>query len=461
VACVVAAVGTLDRVAMIALATVPAAVVVVLHPLVGLACLLAYATVLGLLIRLLPPDQAGPIGLALDALLLLMAARLVVDLVRHRDWHRLASPLTPAVACFAGYTALEVLNPAAPSLVFGLVGLRVTARVLGFFLVLYYVRNRRAIGRLAGTWLALMLAVGAYGIFQHHHGLLWQEMAWLLSEGNAQTHILGGHVRVFSTVGDAATFGFLMMAATLQVVAWAPAAAAPWRWAMWLAVLPLLYAMALSYSRGPVVGLAAGFLALVVASRSWRLAAWASALGALGLALLLASGSTRLVDRLATATAPGQDASFNVRLGYVTTYLPEIARRPFGYGVNTSGGGARKLAGGGHVRGSVVGVPTDNYYFKVALELGWVGLALWLWLVATLLVQAWRACMRRRGDALALGLGGTLVALAVGALSNDIIAQKPVAELFWVAAGLVALLARSAAGARRTGATPRAGGDDR
>ncbi|MEB3220590.1 MAG: O-antigen ligase family protein [Candidatus Sericytochromatia bacterium] len=455
---VVAAVGTLDRLAMIALATVPAAVLVVLHPLVGVACLLAYATVLGFLIRLLPPGAGSPIGLALDVLLALMAARLAVDLVRHGDPGRLASPLTPAVACFAGYTALEVLNPAAPSLLHGLVGLRVTARVLGFFLVLYYVRDRRAVGWLAGTWLAVVLATGAYGIFQHHHGLLWHEMAWLLTEGNAQTHIIGGHLRVFSTMGDAATFGFLMMAGTLQAVAWAQTAAPPWRWALWLAVLPLLYAMALSYTRGPVVALVAGFAALVAASRSWRLAAGASVLAALGLALLLGTGSTRLVERLATAALPGQDASFNVRVGYVTQYLPEIARRPFGYGVNTSGGGARKLAGGNQMRGTVVGVPTDNYHFKVALELGWVGLGLWAWLVVTLMVQAWRACASHRGDALALGLCGTLVALVVGAFSNDIIAQKPVAELFWVAAGLVALLARQG---RRTGATPALGGEPR
>ena len=105
-----------------------------------------------------------------------------------------------------------------------------------------------------------------------------------------------------------------------------------------------------------------------------------------------------------------------------------------------------------------VGVPTDNYYFKVALELGWVGLGIWLWLISRLLHQAWRACRLAVGrpgpTALALGTLATLAALTVGALSNDIIVQKPIAELFWVLAGLTVWLTRHLEDpGRRTGAT--------
>ena len=457
-AAVVQAVGTLDRLSLLVLATAPVAALVWLHPLIGAACLLGYASVLGLLVRLLPPASSGPIGIALDGLLLLLGLRLALDLARGRDWRRLASPLTLPVVIFSLYQGLEALNPASPSLAMGLQGLRLTGRTLGFFLMLYYLRDLGDVRRFGIAWLAMMGGVCAYGIFQHHHGLLWQEMAWLLSEGNATTHILGGHVRVFSTVGDAATFGFLMGMAALQALSAAHGARGATRWVFGLGVLPLLYAMALSYSRGPVVGVLAGFTALCAASRSWRLAAGGALLGTLGLVILLTSGSNRLVDRLATATRPGEDASFNVRLGYIAAYVPEIARRPFGYGIATSGGGARKLAGGATIRDTPVGVPTDNYYFKVALELGWVGLSLWLWLAASLGYLAWRVCRQAGRDKArqtpALALFASLTALLVGALSNDILAQRPIAEGFWIIAGLIAWLGTGRGVGRRTGATP-------
>lgn len=455
-AAAVVSVVELNRLAILALVTVPLAVLVLFHIELGVVCLVVYSSLLAFFVRMLPPANSGPIGLALDGILALMLLRLGWDLFQQRNFQVFRSPLTVAVLAFLGYQVLEVFNPAAPSIWFGLYGLRGTLRVAGFFLVIYYFRSRRAILRLVVGWLALLLGVGAYGIFQHHHGLLWQEMHWLLTEGNAQTHILKGYVRVFSTVGDAATFGFLMIIGVL--FACALALGSPWRWRLplLLACLPLLYAMAASYSRGPVVALVAGVVALLLAARNFWLATSIAAIGAVGVAVLIASGSGQLLDRLSTAARPDEDASFNTRLNYVNTYLPEIAQRPFGFGINTSGGGARKVSGGERVRGSVVGVPTDNYYFKVALEMGWVGLTLWLWLNGALLLHAFRVHHRLRDPALkavALGTASVLVAIAVGALSNDILAQKPIAELFWLCAGLVVVLGqyrtRSVAPVRR------------
>lgn len=433
----------LNRLAILALVTLPLAALMVLHIELGVACLVLYSSMLGFFVRMLPPANSGPIGLALDGILCLMLLRLALDLLAQRNVYIFRSPVTAAVMAFLGYQVLEIFNPAAPSIWYGIYGLRVTLRMAGFFLVIYYFRNRKAIVRLVMGWLILLLGIGAYGIFQHHHGLLWQEMHWLLTEGNAQTHILKGYVRVFSTVGDAATFGFLMIIGVL--FACAMALSQPWRWrlALLAGCLPLLYGMAISYSRGPVVSLLAGVAALLLAAKNFWFTTGVIAVGTLGLATLVATGSSPLLERLGTAVHPADDASFNVRMAYVNEYLPEIAQRPFGFGINTSGGGARRVSGDERIRDSVVGVPTDNYYFKVALEMGWVGLLLWLWLNIALLWHAFQVHQRLNEPQLkaaALGTASVLVAIAVGAFSNDILAQKPISELFWLCAGLVVLL---------------------
>jgi cell division protein FtsW (lipid II flippase) len=442
-ALLVVSVAELNRMAIILLITAPLLTLVMVNVEFGIYLLLGYSSVLAFLIRMLPPQNSGPIGIALDGLLVIMGLRLILDLSRRRDWKIFASPLTVPILVFVAFQCVEVFNPAAPSLMFGIWGLRVTARILGFFLVLYYLRDTRSIHRLMNFWLALMAGVGAYGIFQHHHGLLWQEMAWLLTEGNAKTHILFGYVRVFSTVGDAATFGFLMIMSSLIMISLAMTARPLQALLLMIGTLPMLYGCVVSYSRGPVLALAFGIGIMVVASRNWKLGIAASAVGALGLVLLIASGSTKLVDRLSTATNPMEDASFMVRVGYITQYVPEIAKRPFGYGINTSGGGAARVAGQQSMRDSVVGVPTDNYFFKVALEMGWVGLILFTWLHVLAIIETYKVYRRTRDPylkAIALGLFGVLFCLFTGGFSNDLHSQKPLAEFFWIALGLVMLI---------------------
>lgn len=442
-ALLVSSVCDMNRMGLIMLITLPMLTLVVINVEFGIYCLLTYSSVLAFLIRMMPPGNTGPLGIALDILLLLMGMRLAFDLWRKRDWKIFTSPMTTPILAFVAFQCVEVFNPAAPSIVFGLWGLRVTIRMLGFFLVLYYFRQRASIKRLMWVWLTTMALVGCYGIFQHHHGLLWQEMNWLLTEGNATTHILHGYVRVFSTVGDASTFGFLMIFSSLIMFALALNAKGLNQLLLIAGTLPMLYGCVVSYSRGPIVALVFGAAVMVVVSRNWKLAIGMAATGFLGLVLLTASGSTMLVDRLSTATNPTEDASYNVRMGYITQYLPEIAKRPFGYGINSSGQSGLKASGGEKVRNGVVGVPTDNYYFKTALEMGWVGLLLFLWLNLAAIFYAYKVYLRTQDPyykALALGILSVLVSLFVGAFSNDINSQKPISEFFWIMLGLSMLI---------------------
>jgi putative inorganic carbon (HCO3(-)) transporter len=442
-ALLVVSITELNRLAILLMVTAPLLTLVMVNVEFGVYLLLGYSSVLGFLIRMMPPTNSGPIGVALDGLLVIMGLRLLFDLARRRDWKIFASPLTTPVIVFFLFQVIEVFNPAAPSIMYGLWGLRVTLRIISFFLVLYYFRETRAIKRLMGFWLALMALVGAYGIFQHHHGLLWQEMNWLLTEGNAQTHIVNGYVRVFSTVGDASTYGFLMVISTLMMISLAVTAKPMQQFLLALGTLPMLYGMVCSFSRGPLIALAFGVGVMILASRNWRLGVGVGAIAAIGIVLLIASGSTEKLERMSTASNPLEDASFMVRVGYITQYVPEIAKRPFGFGINTSGGNSTKISGQQSVRGTVVGVPTDCYYFKVALEMGWVGLAIFLWLHALAMIETYKVYKRTNETylrAVALGLFGILCCLFVGSFSNDLHAQKPISEFFWVALGLAMLI---------------------
>ncbi|HBN07356.1 MAG TPA: hypothetical protein DD435_01485 [Cyanobacteria bacterium UBA8530] len=432
-----------DRLGMVFFFLLPLLLMVLLNVEWGVYGLLFLGFSVMFIKRMMPGLDMNQVGLAMDALLLLMALRVSFDLLVERKYAAFSSPLTLPVLVFTLYLFLEIFNPLAPSLMFGITGTRATIRILGFFIFLHAFRSRLAIKRFLFVWLFLAFFEGLYGIWQHHHGLLYQEFNWLIESRSANTHILNGYIRIFGTLGDAATFGFVQIAGALILMAMALTGDFRKRAFCIVLSLPMLYAAVLSYSRGPIVAFAAGVLALIGASRNLKLAIALLLLFSFGTGALTLSGKDHLVDRLASAATPAEDASFQVRMDYLNRFLPEIITHPFGFGLNTTGASGASAAGGEVYYGTTVGIPTDNQYFKYGLELGWVGLLLFLWLYRAFWWRTYRIFETMEDPffkSVALGLFAVLTAFGVGAFSNDIYGQKPISEFLFLAFGLVALL---------------------
>lgn len=435
-----------DRLKMVLLMVAPLMAAIFLNIELGVYVLLGFSTVLIFIKRMMPNLDANQIGLALEGMLLLMGLRLAVDLFREKGWGAFKTPVTLPLLAFVGYQVLEVFNPYAPSIKFGLYGLRDTLRVLGAFLILYYFRSHLKVRRLTQFWIGLLLVESLYGIFQHHHGVLNQEYLWLIESGSYRTHILNGYIRIFGTVGDAATYGFLMITGALMLYGLALSSKGWKLWALLALSAPMLYAMILSYSRGPIVAVVAGLGAMLVLSRNWKLAIGSVLIGALVIGGLAAAGNTRLIDRVMTATKPVEDESFQVRMGYINEYLPRIVERPFGSGLWTSGASGLSVTGGQPIHGTTIGIPTDNNYFKYGLEMGWVGIALFVWFMLSLqlsLIRTYAKLKEPYLKATCLGLFGVFTCYMVGAFSNDIFVQKPLSEWMYLAVGLGLLLGQS------------------
>lgn len=433
------AAATMNRLALVMLVVLPVAAIVVTDVPLGLVLTIWYSALVMLLKRLMPNLSDNQVGVVIEGLLVLLGVRFAWDLSRRRDFAVLRTPLTRPLLVLAAYLGLEVFNPLQPSIRFGLYGSRDTLRLLGFFLALYYLRRPEQIRRFLGAIAALCLAEGGYGIWQHHHGLLYQEYNWLFTSLSYRTHILFGYIRIFGTLGDAATFGFLEITGALLFMGLA-LTAGPGKFALLsTGLVACLYAMVLSYSRGPMVAMAAASAVVVAASRNFKLAVGMVVLAAAGWFVLTHLGDHRLAARVLTATDPTADPSYQVREGYMSEYLPRILSHPFGTGLYTAGASGLLVTGGHYIPGTTVGVPTDNQYFKYALEIGWVGLAIFVRFFVGLCWQTYRAYQgleEPRLKAWALGLLGVFSCYLVGAASNDILVQKPLSEWFWIGAGV-------------------------
>jgi hypothetical protein len=99
-----------------------------------------------------------------------------------------------------------------------------------------------------------------------------------------------------------------------------------------------------------------------------------------------------------------------------------------------------------HYYGAVLGleawderVEANNVYLEVLADLGVLGLAAFVWVVAGPLVAAGRGALARGSRAyLALGVGLSLVAFLVHGLLDAFLAFNPTAWLFWLLLGLAA-----------------------
>lgn len=435
-------IASFQRLHIVLLAVLPVLVLVFMKVELGVYFLIVYGAGVMYIKRMMPGVADNQLGAVMEVLLALMGMRLTLDLIVNRDLAKFKTPLTWPLLAYIAYLVLEIFNPLAPSIAFGLYGSRDTLRLLGFFLPLAYFRDSRTIKRFVWVFIVVAFLEGWYGIWQHHHGLSYQEWNWMMSSGSWHTHLLKGYIRVFATLGDAATFGFLEILGAIMLYALALTSRGWKQVGMLLMTIPMLYAMVLSYSRGPMVALVFGIGAILVVSRNWRLAISVVLIGTVGL-LVLGTVSHRLTDRIATARDPATDPSFLVRMEYIHKYAPDILLHPFGGGLYTAGASGLLLTDGQHLDGTTIGIPTDNNYFKIGLEQGVVGLSAFILLQLMWMWHTFKSYRRLRDPflkATALGLLGIFVTMFVGAFSNDIFVQKPLCEFIWVAVGLAMLL---------------------
>jgi len=106
---------------------------------------------------------------------------------------------------------------------------------------------------------------------------------------------------------------------------------------------------------------------------------------------------------------------------------------------------------GGAVADRAFGIPSvDNYYMKTLAETGLVGLGLFLWLMATVLHQgyrAWQALADPRWRYAAAGIFTGLLAVLFHSGVENIFEIPYLSTYFWLAAGLLAGMPSNESGA--------------
>lgn len=313
--------------------------------------------------------------------------------------------------------------------------------ILGFFLAVNNFRTQRDLNLVAGLLIGAGAAAAAIAIIFYVIPEAWTVR---VLDALARFNYPGGYgalryiedspdnpMRAIGTMVDPNVLGgFMILVAALtapQVVS--PAPIGPRRWLALALALDLL-ALYLTYSRGSLVGLAAGLLAIgLLRYRKLLLIAFIGA----GLLMLLPQAEAYVAHLIEGVQL--QDRATLMRLGEYKDALALISRYPW-FGVGFSGSPDANL---------YVGV--SNLYLLMAEEMGVIGAAWFLVVVGLFLghlFTAWRRLVRQtppqpQAEALCLGLAAAVVGALVGGVFDHYLfnlVYPHMTTVFWLLLGL-------------------------
>ncbi len=253
-----------------------------------------------------------------------------------------------------------------------------------------FVRTRSDLRWLVGVFVACQVFRIAEPVYLHWSQGYWGSVAYMEHGEEALDRLAGAPHDVINPNGLA----FVICSVLPFVVLLGRQT-----WTSWLFRAPVvvlgMYALMLTGSRTGMLGLLVVYAGLLVKSRARAVLL----VGGIGLAAVLAGTmSADLADRYLSLVGAGErnEATVVGRLQGIASNFEVAMRRPlFGHGLGTSAESNFHYAGYGQI--------SHNLYAEIAQELGFIGLALFGWLVAAIFGSL-RALAAHRARASPAGL---------------------------------------------------------
>lgn len=291
------------------------------------------------------------------------------------------SPVIITLLLVYAYTAIEVFNPNANSLTGWFPAFRkILATLLFLFISFNIFSSFEKIKKYLTVLFILCVLAGVYGCIQQFHGFFQFELNWLMEdEKRFRMTFVNGGGRKMSIMPDALSFSIIMAVAGVFFTAIATGQKKIKNKAIILTgVFFMILGMIYSLTRTSNVMLAGGlamFMLITLDNKTTRVFALIASI----IFLLVLYGpytNSQISQFRLTFRGGTKDASYLVREENRKSIQPYIYSHPIGGGLSTTGGEGMTY-NPGH---PLAGFPPDSGYLKKALELGWIGFALILFL---------------------------------------------------------------------------------
>lgn len=336
-----------------------------------------------------------------------------------------ANPVAIALIIWIAYNHIQILNPGSSYIIGKLIAIRQSWYTLfGYFIALYVFDNMNQVKFFFRVIIVISLAAALFGMSQKWIGLFPYERTWLYaSPERVRLFINTGQLRAWSFLNDPSNFGLLMAASALTcfILATGPYKIKN-RILLSLLGVVMILGMMTSGTRTAFVALLAGFafFGLVNIKNIRVLIISMIALMAFVVAYFGPFYSAPFI-RFRSAFQGSKDPSMNVRLINKDRIRPYLFSHPIGGGPNTTGG-TKELS---H---PLAGFPPDSGSLRIALEYGYIGLLLSMWLyyrTSSRLVSEYFQSKVPEKRNLYMAMLIPMIALCTAELTQITISQKP------------------------------------
>lgn len=323
---------------------------------------------------------SAPIGIANDALLMLLGLSLMLHLIKERDFSPFHHPITVFISLWMFYNLAAVLNPVAATRIGWLYAVRPMAGITFiYFITVYAVKDVASAFYFLKIILGLTVLSGLYGLKQEWIGFSNAEMAWLHADPMRYMLIQQwGRLRVFSVFSDPTTMGILFVYISFVIIAMMMGPFSKRKKIMGgISIAILMLASAYGGSRTPVALIPVGVIMLMILTFSRKTIIAVGMFFMIGTVFMLKSSGSGVIFRLQSSFNV-DDPSVQIRLEHQRFVQPLLRENPFGWGLASIGTWGLRF----NKNSWMAGFAHDSGFIRIAAELGYVGLFLYMMFLA-------------------------------------------------------------------------------
>ncbi|MCF2504915.1 O-antigen ligase family protein [Dyadobacter sp. CY107] len=345
---------------------------IVVFPQFGITVLLMLAYLLFFVGRL---GIDFPLGTVMDGIQGLLILGFFIRQKRDPNWTMFKGPIGTMILIWILYNITEVANPVAESRLAWVYTIRAVAIVmLTYFVFMYQIRTVQQIRFLLKMWIGLSTFAALYAFKQEFIGFSAAEEAWLYSDPNIKELLfISGHWRKFSIFSDPVAFSYNMVVSSILCIALLSYVKERWKKVVLASLTVIMFtAMLFSGTRGAYVLLPAAMVLFVILKFNRQVLIGTAIAGVGILFLIMVPTTNSNIVRFQTAFKPNEDISFQARKNNQKRIQPYILSHPMGGGLGATGAWGQRFA----PQSYLANFPPDSGYVRIAVELGWIGLAI-------------------------------------------------------------------------------------
>lgn len=402
---------------------------------VGIYIMVIASFFLSVALRLVPNI---PVGIGLDLMILIMVSGIIYRMQYERNWSGLKSPITVILVIWVVYNLAQIANPFAASRVAWFYVIRpAVGYLMLYFLVWQTIKTPKDTIRLFNFILGLSAIAGIWGIYQGLFGYFSWEMMHVIRTETLHLVFNNGRWRSFGPIGSPAQYGIIMAAmCCLSMNMMMGGRQVKSRVFYGIVGVICLMGMVYSGTRSSFIIIPIYYFIKVFISRNRRL--WVSLIFA-GMALMVVAKmptNNYHILRIQSVFKASDDKSYQIRASNRKMITPWIIKHPIGGGLGSTGVWGQRFSPGTFL----ANFPPDSGIIRVAVELGWIGLIIFLLIYILAFIKGvffyWRMQQSPQRTMVA-GILCMLPPLGVVEMGQEVAGVFPMSLLFWVLLGLL------------------------